>query len=94
MFVFLFKEKITYKQFKKITVQASKTDNERLVAAFQCFDKDNTGYLSEDKLRQILNPAIGDDLTEQDINEIICEFSVDGRVNLEGESYNHYSDAT
>ncbi|XP_045187988.2 uncharacterized protein LOC123545746 [Mercenaria mercenaria] len=75
--------KITYKQFRKIALQVSKTDNERLVAAFQCFDKDNSGYLSEEKLRQILRPALCNDFTKKDLEELISDFSADGKIDLE-----------
>ncbi|XP_060552104.1 uncharacterized protein LOC132713493 [Ruditapes philippinarum] len=75
--------KISYRQFKKIAIEVSRTDNERLVAAFQYFDTDNTGFLSEEKLRQILLPAISYDFTKKDMNGLISDFSSDGKIDLE-----------
>ncbi|KAL4238012.1 Calmodulin-3 [Mactra antiquata] len=77
---------ITYNQFKRVTKEASRKDHLRLVAALQCFDPNNTGYLTPDKLREILKPTAGKtftSFTKQDMEDIIQRFTRNGRIDTE-----------
>ncbi|KHN88387.1 putative myosin regulatory light chain [Toxocara canis] len=37
--------------------------------AFQCFDEDNSGYLNEDRLRELLT-TMGDRYTDEQVDEL------------------------
>ncbi|KHN88395.1 putative myosin regulatory light chain [Toxocara canis] len=58
MFLTLFGEKLTG------------TDPEEVIKnAFQCFDEDNSGYLNEDRLRELLT-TMGDRYTDEQVDEL------------------------
>uniref|UniRef100_A0A8R1U244 EF-hand domain-containing protein n=2 Tax=Onchocerca TaxID=6281 RepID=A0A8R1U244_ONCVO len=58
MFLTLFGEKLTG------------TDPEEVIKnAFQCFDVDNSGFLSEDRLRELLT-TMGDRYTDEQVDEL------------------------
>ena len=61
-------------------VKKSDSDAE-LRAAFEVFDKDNNGTISADELRHLMK-SIGEDLTDQDINEMIKEADKNGDGNV------------
>ena len=64
-------------------VKKSDSDAE-LRAAFEVFDKDNNGTISADELRHLMK-SIGEDLTDQDINEMIKEADKNGDGNIDCE---------
>ncbi|KAL9629675.1 MAG: hypothetical protein Q9164_006772, partial [Protoblastenia rupestris] len=57
-------------------VAQSDSDAE-LKAAFEVFDKDGSGHISADELRSLMR-SIGEDLTDQDIEEMVKEADKDG----------------
>ncbi len=49
------------------------TDPEEVIRnAFSCFDEDNTGFLNEEMLRELLT-AMGDCFTDEDVDEMFRE---------------------
>jgi calmodulin len=59
------------------------TDSEKEIReAFRVPDKDSNGYISAAELRHVI-ADLGEDLTEEEINEIICKVDVDGQINYE-----------
>lgn len=52
--------------------------------AFRIFDKDNNGYISRDELRIVMG-NLGENLTDEEVDEMIKEADVDGdgRINYE-----------
>ena len=65
-------------------VKKSDSDAE-LRAAFEVFDRDGNGTISADELRHLMK-SIGEDLTDQDIDEMIKEADKDGDGNIDCES--------
>ena len=51
--------------------------DETLLAAFKTFDKDGSGKISADELRQMMH-TLGERLTDDEIEEMIREADVDG----------------
>uniref|UniRef100_A0AC34F3X5 EF-hand domain-containing protein n=1 Tax=Panagrolaimus sp. ES5 TaxID=591445 RepID=A0AC34F3X5_9BILA len=70
MFLTLFGEKLTG------------TDPEEVIRnAFVCFDEENTGYISEDRLRELLT-TMGDRYTDDQVDELFRDAPiVDGKFN-------------
>lgn len=64
----------------KHKLSTSDTEAE-LLAAFQTFDRDNSGTISADELRAMLK-SLGDDMTDQEINDLIREADTDGDNNI------------
>jgi calmodulin len=57
---------------------ASPQDSEdELLQAFKVFDRDNSGTISISEMRDVLK-ALGEDLSDQDINEIMSAADSDG----------------
>lgn len=50
---------------------------ENLKAAFRAFDKDCSGYITADELRQVMT-SLGEQLTDEEIEEMIREADNDG----------------
>lgn len=66
MFLTLFGEKLTG------------TDPEDVIKnAFQCFDEDNSGTISEDRLRELLT-TMGDRYTEEQVDELFRDAPIKG----------------
>lgn len=59
--------------------------DEELRQAFNVFDRDGSGTISTAELREVLK-AIGDDLTDTEINEIMRSADTDGDHNISCES--------
>ena len=57
--------------------------NEKLQAAFKMFDKDNSGSISADEIKQVL--GFGQSLSEQAVNDIIKQVDEngDGEISFE-----------
>uniref|UniRef100_A0A7E4WE03 Myosin regulatory light chain ef-hand protein n=1 Tax=Panagrellus redivivus TaxID=6233 RepID=A0A7E4WE03_PANRE len=70
MFLTLFGDKLTG------------TDPEEVIRnAFVCFDEDNTGYIHEDRLRELLT-TMGDRYTDEQVDELFRDAPiVDGKFN-------------
>ena len=64
----------------KHKLSTSDTEAE-LLAAFQTFDRDNSGTISADELRAMLK-SLGDEMTDQEINDLIREADTDGDNNI------------
>ena len=73
-------------EFATIMAQkVAKSDSDaELRAAFEVFDKDGNGTISADELRHLMK-SIGEDLTDQDIDEMIREADKDGDGNIDCE---------
>ena len=56
--------------------KAEDTDEE-LRRAFQVFDRDNSGTISTDELRDVLK-SVGENLTETELDEMMRQVDVDG----------------
>ncbi len=48
-----------------------------MIEAFKFFDRDNSGYITAEELKQVLD-TIGQKLTKAEIEEIIRQADVDG----------------
>ena len=61
---------------------------ETLRAAFETFDKDKSGKISSDELKQVMC-LLGENLTDSEIDEMIREADMDGdgQINFEGMMY-------
>jgi len=64
-------------------VKSSDTDSE-LREAFRIFDKDGSGTINADELRQVMK-ALGEDLNEAEIDEMIREADKDGDGSIDCE---------
>ena len=80
---------IEFEEF--ITLMAKKAKSgmeaeEELLLAFQVFDKDDSGTISSDELKQVM-AALSPGLTEEDLEEMVKEVDQDGdgEVSFEGD---------
>ncbi|XP_076110387.1 neo-calmodulin-like isoform X1 [Mytilus galloprovincialis] len=60
-----------------ISEQSEEDEEEELRQAFRVFDKSGCGYITASDLRAVLQ-CIGEDLTEDEIDEMIAEVDIDG----------------
>lgn len=65
-------------------VQKSDTESE-LREAFRIFDKDGSGTINADELRQVMK-ALGEDLSSTEIDEMIKEADKNGDGSIDCES--------
>merc|ERR1719369_2119989 len=76
----------TLEFLNKMSMKIRELDDykEDIREAFQTFDRDGSGFLCVDKLRKALT-SLGEELTEEQANNIINQFDVDGdgRINYE-----------
>lgn len=72
-------ETIDFKEFLGLMAKKMKeTDAEdELLEAFKVFDRDGNGKISAHELRYVMLSS-GEDLTEQDIQEMVMEADIDG----------------
>ena len=56
--------------------------DEELRRAFQVFDRDNSGTISTDELRDVLK-SIGENLTEAELDEMMRQVDVDGNGTID-----------
>lgn len=70
--------------------QSGKEAEEELLLAFQVFDKDNSGTISSDELKQVM-AALSPGLTGEDLEEMVKEVDQDGdgEVSFEGEQWKY-----
>ena len=61
--------------------RAEDTDEE-LRRAFQVFDRDNSGTISTDELRDVLK-SIGENLTDAELDEMMTQVDVDGNGTID-----------
>ncbi|KAJ3006795.1 UNVERIFIED_CONTAM: hypothetical protein HDU68_003885, partial [Siphonaria sp. JEL0065] len=54
--------------------------------AFRVFDKDGVGFITVGQLRQVMQ-NLGENLTEQEINEMFCEADIDGDGKIDFEEF-------
>lgn len=82
-----FSEYITYEEFKTAVEEIGKIDQVgELKEAFRCFDPQKNGYISKEKLREIVAPMIGEDLPEAEFQSIIdqADLDGDGKIDIDG----------
>lgn len=60
-----------------ITENKDGEDEEELRQAFKMFDKSGSGYICASDLRVVIQ-CLGEDLTEEEIDEMIAEVDIDG----------------
>ena len=75
-----FEEFITFMQMTQNTEEL--TDEEEVIRAFQSFDKDGNGWLSNEEFKHILC-NLGDKFTEAECNEIFKEADMNNDGKLE-----------
>ncbi|KAL9125382.1 MAG: hypothetical protein Q9217_005405 [Psora testacea] len=75
---------ISFEEFSTIMAQKVKQSDSdaELKAAFEVFDKDGNGTISAEELRNLMK-SIGEDLTDQDIEEMVKEADKDGDGNID-----------
>ena len=87
MFVNIGSGQIEFNEFCALMTNHMNCDNadETLRAAFETFDKDKSGKISSDELRQVMS-LLGERLTDAEIEEMIQEADTDGdgQINYEG----------
>ena len=77
---------IDFDEFVAVMDEFMPTDDaEQMRQAFAMIDKDGSGKISADELRQVMR-SIGEKFTDDDIDEIIREIDMDGdgEVDYEG----------
>ncbi|KAH3758199.1 hypothetical protein Pelo_9908 [Pelomyxa schiedti] len=76
----------TFDEFLTMIEKKLQTENtdEEIKEAFRIFDKDNSGSISSQELRNVLN-NLGENLNEEEIEELVKEADVDGdgQINYE-----------
>ncbi|XP_076449597.1 neo-calmodulin-like isoform X1 [Babylonia areolata] len=66
--------------------QSEEDEEEELRQAFRVFDKSGCGYITPSDLRAVLQ-NIGEDLTEEEIDEMIAEVDIDGDGRIDFEEF-------
>ncbi|XP_033755642.1 calmodulin-A-like isoform X2 [Pecten maximus] len=69
-----------------ISEQSEEDEEEELRQAFRVFDKTGCGYISASDLRAVLQ-CMGEDLTEEEIDEMIAEVDIDGDGRIDFEEF-------
>ena len=75
---------IDYSEFVVATMnEKNLLSNEKLQSAFKMFDKDNSGFISSEEIKEIL--GFGKTLSEEAVNEIIKQVDAngDGQISFE-----------
>ena len=81
-------ERINLQEFLEMMVKKKKNDDtDETKKAFEVFDKDGSGYISVEELRQVMT-QIGENLTDDELVVMIQEANVndDGQVDYKGKS--------
>ena len=81
-------ERINLQEFLEMMVKKKKNDDtDETKKAFELFDKDGSGYISVEELKQVMT-QIGENLTDEELAEMIKEADVngDGQVDYQGNS--------
>ncbi|XP_046567507.1 calmodulin-A-like isoform X1 [Haliotis rubra] len=66
--------------------QSEEDEEEELRQAFTVFDKSGCGYITASDLRAVLQ-CMGEDLTEEEIDEMIAEVDIDGDGRIDFEEF-------
>ena len=78
---------IEFSEFCDLMAKHMKEEDqeETLQAAFRTFDKDGSGRISADELRQVMH-TLGETLTDEEIEDMIREADTDGdgQINYQG----------
>jgi len=79
---------IDFQEFQAMMTRNSKpTDTqEELKQAFKVFDRDNSGTISADELRQVLK-SLGDDFTDKEIDEMMKQADLDGNGSIDYDEF-------
>ncbi|KAF2206497.1 hypothetical protein CERZMDRAFT_115709 [Cercospora zeae-maydis SCOH1-5] len=67
-------------------VGSAQDTEDELRNAFRVFDKDNSGTISASEMREVLK-ALGEDLTDKEINEIMSAADTDGDKSIDFEEF-------
>jgi calmodulin len=51
---------------------------EELIEAFKVFDRDGNGLISASELKHVIEKSSGENLSENEVNEMIKEADIDG----------------
>ena len=79
-------ERINLQEFLEMMVKKKKNDDtDETKKAFEVFDKDGSGYISVEELKQVMT-QIGENLTDEELAEMIQEADIndDGQVDYKG----------
>ncbi|XP_059140607.1 neo-calmodulin-like isoform X2 [Physella acuta] len=69
-----------------ISENSEEDEEEELRQAFRVFDKSGCGYITPSDLRAVLQ-CMGEDLTEEEIDEMIAEVDIDGDGRIDFEEF-------
>ena len=75
---------IEYQEFVTAAINKKEmTTNENLLAAFKMFDKDGSGLITADEIREVL--GFGDTLSRKQIDRMIkqCDANGDGQIDFD-----------
>lgn len=79
---------IDYSEFVVASMnQSSLTSNERLQAAFKMFDKDNSGSISADEIREVLSFGGTNPLSKEAIDAIVKQVDENGDGDISFEEF-------
>ncbi|PPJ50644.1 hypothetical protein CBER1_05246 [Cercospora berteroae] len=67
-------------------VGSAQDTEDELLNAFRVFDKDSSGTISASEMREVLK-ALGEDLTDKEINEIMSAADTDGDKTIDFEEF-------
>jgi calmodulin len=80
---------IDFQEFLQMMCRRNKGEDpmNEIVCAFRVFDNDGTGYIDAQKIANVIREVLGDEVTDEDAQEMIKEADTnkDGLVNYEGE---------
>lgn len=81
-------ETIDFKEFLGLMAKKMKENDseDELIEAFKVFDRDGNGKISARELRYVMLSS-GEDLTEQDIQEMVLEADTDGDGYIDYEEF-------
>lgn len=77
---------VEFNEFVRVmgSVYARKLTDEEMRRAFRCFDKDGSGFITKDELRDVLR-QLNQNITDQRISEVLnaIDDNQDGKISYE-----------